>query len=958
MKFIGTFAFTLLAIGFLVCGAAARAQNAGNSANVSGTVTDPTGAVIPGATVTIHNPVSGFERTATTDPSGQFAFINVPFNPYHLTASAQGFASYVQDIDVRSSVPLSLKISLSLGAATSTVTVEAAGDLLETDSTAHTDIDRQLFNTVPLESASSSVSSLVTQTSPGVAADSNGLFHGLGDHAENSFSVDGQPITDQQSKVFSNQIPIDSIQSLEVIDGAPPAEYGDKTSLVIDVTTRSGQGMTTPHGSVTASYGAFGTSTTGFNLGYGGKSWGNFISVSGLQSGRFLDPPEFAVFHDKGNEENIFDRVDYQISQADSLQLNLGFTRSWFQNPNSFDAQNATAWFGPDRGVTLMGVSDNGIGPNGFAVGPTDQRSQIRTFNVAPTWTHLLSPNTVVTAGVFVRHDQYNYYPSDNPFADLGPPSLQRESVSQLRFLTNAGARASISHVKGIHNFKAGAAYQQTFLTEHDRLGIVDPTLNAPCITFNPTLVDPNTGLPGAYQAVQGFTDPSQCASAPAAGFCAPGGCQANTTANPNAPNSALYPLFNPVLLPFDLTRGGGLFAFLGHTDVKELGLYVQDTITIGSWSFNAGMRGDIYNGLSRASQAEPRLGVAYKINPSNTVLRVSYARTLETPFNENLILSSTGCNSPVIAALIPCVPAALSPGFRNEFHAGLQQAFGSHLVFDGEYIWKYTHNGFDFGIFGNTPIFFPIEWHGSKIPGFTARVNLTNLHGFTAYVVMSGVAAVFYTPQVGGLGTVPAVSGSGFTPFRIDHDEKFNQTTHLQYQPWKRGPWIGFNWRFDSGLVAGASPCFGGPDTSCPGSVLLGGVPNIGMVVANAGGVPMSADQEFQAGFTCNGVRATPTVPLPFNCAASQFSSTLIKVPAPNTENDDTNPPRIRARNLFDLTIGDDDLFHGDRYKWSARITVINLANATALYNFLSTFSGTHYVTPRTITGEIGFHF
>ena len=64
----------------------------------------------------------------------------------------------------------------------------------------------------------------------------------MGDHAENAFSLDGQPITDQQSKVFSNQIPLDAVQSMEVIGGAPPAEYGDKTTLVVDVTTRSGIG--------------------------------------------------------------------------------------------------------------------------------------------------------------------------------------------------------------------------------------------------------------------------------------------------------------------------------------------------------------------------------------------------------------------------------------------------------------------------------------------------------------------------------------------------------------------------------------------------------------------------------------------------------------------------------------------------------------------------------------------
>jgi hypothetical protein len=305
------------------------AQSGGNSTSVTGTVSDPSGAVVANATIEIRNPVSEFSRSTTTDSSGKFSIPNVPFNPYHVTVTAQGFNPYSQDIDVRSSVPVNLGIGLKVGGSTESVTVEASGgDLIENDPTFHTDIDKNLFDKIPLESVSSSVSSLVTLSSPGIAADSNGLFHGLGDHAENSFSVDGQPITDQQSKVFSNQIPLDSIQSLEVISGAPPAEYGEKASVVINVTTRSGQGVTTPHGSVTASYGSFGTSNAGFNLAYGGANWGNFISANGLNSGRFLDPPEFTVMHSKGNEENIFDRVDFQLSKADAIHLNLGFTRS------------------------------------------------------------------------------------------------------------------------------------------------------------------------------------------------------------------------------------------------------------------------------------------------------------------------------------------------------------------------------------------------------------------------------------------------------------------------------------------------------------------------------------------------------------------------------------------------------------------------------------------------------
>ena len=864
---------------------------------------------MPGARVEIHNPVSQFTRSTTTDNAGRFSFPNVPINPYHLSVTVTGFAAYSQDVDIRSAVPLSLKITLQIAGSAETVTVQGeAGDLLENDPTFHTDVDRSLFDKLPLESSSSELSSLVTLSSPGVAADSNGLFHGLGDHASNSFSLDGQPITDQQSKVFSNQIPLDAVQSMTVIGGAPPAEFGDKTSLVIDVTTRSGMGSTTPHGAVTASYGTFGSSNVDFNFSYGGKNWGNFIAANGLDTGRFLDPPEFVVFHAHGNEENFFDRFDYQLSPADALHFNFQFTRSWFQTPNSYDNLN-------------YGV----VGPDGNLVGPTDQRSKIQTFNIAPTWTHTINPNAVLNVTGYVRRDAFNYYPSSNPFADFSP--IQQETVAQQRTLLNAGALANITYTKGIHNLKAGITYEQTFLNENDQLGIVDPTLNSPCVDMS--------GNP-----VPGFTDPSQCA---AAGYLPNGGY---------TPLLSCYDLTRPIPSPSAgcQSQHSTLFPFIGHTDVKELAMYVQDTITKRNWTFNLGIRGDLYNGLSVARQAEPRVGIAYNVQKTNTVLRASYARTMETPFNENLVVSSTGCLSPVIAALVPCVPAVLTPGHRNEFHAGLQQAFGRFLVVDGEYIWKYTHTGYDFSILGNTPIFFPIGWHSSKIPGWALRASMPVNHGFSALVVMSSVAARFFPPQTGGLGVT--VGQSGY-PFRIDHDEAYNMTAHMQYQtPWKRGPWFGFNWRYDSGLVAGAVPCYGVlPFNDCPTSTTLNGQPAVDLS-------GLSADEEFQAGLFCGSVKSNPYTPLPTPCPASQYGSNLVRIPAPNTQNDDHNPQRIASRNLFDIAIGDDNLFMGDKYKWSLQFTAINLTNNYALYNFLSTFSGTHYVTPRALTVQLGFHF
>jgi hypothetical protein len=760
-------------------------------------------------------------------------------------------------------------INLKVAAANTTVEVTSeGGDLLENDPTFHTDIDRGLFDKLPLESQSSSVSSLVTLASPGVVADSNGLFHGIGDHAENSFSVDGQPITDQQSKVFSNQIPVDSIQSLEVIGGAPPAEYGEKTSLVINVTTRSGLGQKQPTGSVTTSYGSFGTVNGTVNVGFGGERWGNFISANGLNTGRFLDPPEFQVMHAKGNEENLFDRMDFQLSKTDSLQTNVGYTRSWFQTPNSFDAE---------------------------AIGQ-DQRSQIQTYNIAPTWKHLISPSSLFTLGAFARHDSFDYYPSADPFVD------QPETLSQSRQLTNLGLRSDWSYVKGIHNIKAGATFQHTLLTEDFAFGITDPTLNAVCLDAS------------------GSPDPSSTPTAP--GLCT----------SPLAPN----PDFVPELLPVDLTRGGTDFLFHGHADIKQLALYLQDTISKGNFTVNLGLRGDIYRGLSEASQAEPRVGVAYNIKRTDTILRLSYARIQETPFNENLVFASQTTFNPVVAALFGAsAQGPIEPGMRNEFHAGFQQAFGKFIVVDADYIWKYTHNAYDFSVLLNTPIFFPVAWHNSKIQGFNLRVSMPAYRGLTAFVVMGNASARFFPPQVGGLGADLLATGP---PFRIDHDQKFQQTTHLQYQPWKRGPWFGFNWRYDSGVVAGEVP------------VALNTVAPVDLT-------GLTADQQMQAGLFCGNVFPTLASPLS-TCAPSQYGSTRISLPAPGTVNDDHNPPRIASRNLFDLAIGHDNLFRGDRYKWSVQLTAINLTNQDVLYNFLSTFSGTHFVTPRSYSAEVGFHF
>ena len=437
-----------------------------------------------------------------------------------------------------------------------------------------------------------------------------------------------------------------------------------------------------------------------------------------------------------------------------------------------------------------------------------------------------------------------------------------------------------------------------------------------------------------------GYSDPSQC----------PGGAsvpESLTTSRCSRPTT--------------LPAAAVITTIVGHTDVKELALYIEDQIKAGNWLFNLGLRGDVYNGLTDANQAEPRVGIAYNIKPTSTVLRVSYARTLETPFNENLVLSSTGCSNAVLAPLLACTPGVsgtLDPGFRNEFHAGLQQAFGKQVVVSGEYIWKYTHNAFDFSILGNTPIFFPIDWHNSKIPGYALHVDVPKFHGFSAYVVMSSVAARFFPPQVGRSGSHrrpdrPALPHRPRREVQPDHAPAI----HLLARQGAERP-VGrlqLALRLGPGSRLGAllQPAIEQTPTApaIATSTTLNGQP----AVILSG---LTADEEFQAGLACNGVKATPTNPLPAVCPASEFTSNLINIPAPSTGDNDHNPPRIAPRSLFDASLGKDNLFHKERYKVNLDLTAINVTDKYALYNFLSTFSGTHYVTPRALTAKITLNF
>jgi hypothetical protein len=304
-------------------------------------------------------------------------------------------------------------------------------------------------------------------------------------------------------------------------------------------------------------------------------------------------------------------------------------------------------------------------------------------------------------------------------------------------------------------------------------------------------------------------------------------------------------------------------------------------------------------------------------------VLRASYGRTLETPYNENLLLSSGfGLNGLFGAG------QTLRPGKRNQVEVGIQQGLGRWVVLDFGYFNKRTDNAYDFNILFGTPIVFPVAWDHSKIDGFTGRINLVEHNGFSAFMVMGHTNAIYSPPGVGGV-LLKAPPGA----FRIDHDQKFQQTTNIQYTFEKTtGAWAALSWRYDSGLVASS----------------IGDVNDL---------LGLTADQQTAIGMSCADTVAALTSGIT-DCALTSIATTRLRVPAAGTGDILNNPTRVAPRHLLDLGIGADNLFHSTNAKVRLRFSVVNLTNEETLYNFLSTFTGTHFVTPRAYQVHVGVSF
>jgi hypothetical protein len=793
--------FLFPAILAAVLGAAEPARGQA-TAMVRGKVLDESGAVVPGAQVQMVNPLHPRHKFETeTGGDGTFLFFQVPFNPYRLSVSKDGFQTYQEMLDVHTSA-LTVEVALKVGAVTQVVEVHDAL-LEETRVSTHITLDTHELERKAGASPSRMIEAAVLE-SAGVAQNANGRMHVRGAHYQVSFMIDGLPVSDQLSIDFANPFDMRNVEALEVYTGNFPAEFGNKVSGVVNVSTKSGLGASRRfRGSVGGSAGSFSTAEGSVQFGGGTDRWGYFASFAGGRSDRFLDPPSVDNLHNSGDNQSLFLRLDWRPTSSDLVNFSASGARSKYGVPNL---------------------------PSQQAAGQ-DQRQRLLDLALRLSWLRVFSGQWSLEVTPYYRTAMAQLFPS---------PFDAPVTASASRHLTTAGAKAAVNYTGRGHRFKAGIDF---------------------------------FGFPVSEQLAFGVTD--------------------------GAFNDPLDPEFNPNLLPHDLTRGGAPFQFREKRTGSEYSFFVQDVYTWRGFTASLGLRYDNYHFVLRRDHWSPRVGLAYSIAPTGTVLRASYNRLFQTPSHENLLFST----SPEAASLVPPdriaeLGAALlivRPERVDFWEFGAQQRVKNWFRVDVSGYGKRVRDYHDNDQFLNTTIVFPIAIRGGEINGFDLRVDVPPHRGVSGYWTFSWSEAVALPPVVGGLFLgEEAVELLNAGAFRIDHDQTYTSQGAVTYDH-RSGFWTSLGGRFDSGLP---------------------------VEIEDVAEVAADPDVNRELRFVDLG----------------------------------RDPIRVKSRMVWDWSVGWN--YPHDEPRVGLQFDIRNLTDARRLYNYLSVFSGTHVIAPRTFSGRMRLYF
>ena len=399
-------------------------------------VSDSTGLALPSSGMLVSD-ASQTRREFNTDGAGHFTFQRLPFGLYRITVEHPSFTTASQLVEIRSAVPRELRVELKVQAASTEIVVMDSATLLDTHRTGviYSVGERQIRE--QQSAPGRGVLDLVNMQ-PSWLPEANAVPHPRGSEYQTLFVVDGTPMDENRSPGFAPDFDTGDVQSMSILTGNYPAEYGRKLGGIVEVTSSHDihQGL---HGSGEVGGGSFGATIGFLSATYGWNRSAFTVSASGARTDRYLDPPVLGNYTNTGSLGGIYASYERDLSDADRIRFSF--------------RRKQSAFLVPDENLQE-------------AAGQRQDRNAREDLGQA-AWTHVFSPDLLLNVRASVEDLSSNLWSNE-----LATPIIAFQQRGFRRSYLNASLAAHKSH----HEIKIGGDAYYAPVTEALRYHITDPT--------------------------------------------------------------------------------------------------------------------------------------------------------------------------------------------------------------------------------------------------------------------------------------------------------------------------------------------------------------------------------------------------------------------------------------------------------------------------------------------------
>ena len=434
---------------FIVCVAAPALATVDGV--IKGVVRDELINPLSGITVVLHDSRGRVVREAKTNQDGSFSFLGIPFGDYSVEAKAPGRVEAHQHVQLSSSEISDVEL-FAVATTEKAVIIEEReiprpGRTVGSVST----LSREAIKALP-QGEDRAITDVVT-TQPGFILDAFGNVYARGNHANVQYQIDGIPIPDSVGNLFAQALPVRLIDSVEILSGGLPAEYGNRLAAVVNINTR--RGGSTPEGLLQIRYGSFDTVESSAYYGRSIGPIGFFIGGSYSQSQRMLDPPSVTeILHDAGRNGRAFFRFDYAPTARDRIEVFGNYAHNFFQIP----IDPSVMPLDPSQPNQMRPVDEYGNSPPSYVPHDTDATETEHELFFTASWIHSFEKGGQLQFAPYYKFSR-GIFLSD-PARALGAQADPQSTVSDVdRRADRAGGILHYSLPRGNHLLKTGIQF-------------------------------------------------------------------------------------------------------------------------------------------------------------------------------------------------------------------------------------------------------------------------------------------------------------------------------------------------------------------------------------------------------------------------------------------------------------------------------------------------------------------